>query len=316
MCRWTAVIISLMILASPCAKADDFDYYWPWIKANITNSSLIAANSATNIYLLAPGPTGYVSKISAHVYGISIPTNTLYGSNAWAWVVSHSNALNVASNTAAWASNNVSSISNYLASAGGTSYWNQAYIIASWASNNTAGISNLVYNLPTNDWNWGTNLSVSISNFLESATGAWNTAIAGGSNVALWASNNVTSISNFLYSVTNDWNWATNVVLWSSNTAYMVSNLLASTGGTDYWNQAHVIAEWASNNVGVAGFSTNAMSGIWGLSMAGELTPLVYVQAYEAGLWRVNTDGSVTPSGNDWYDTLWTTNSEGDLTPR
>lgn len=232
MCRWTAVIISLMILASPCAKADDFDYYWPWIKANITNSSLIAANSATNIYLLASGPTGYVSKISAHVYGISIPTNTLYGSNAWAWVVSHSNALNVASNTAAWASNNVSSISNYLSS------------------------------------------------------------------------------------VTNDWNWATNVVLWSSNTAYMVSNLLASTGGTSYWNQAYIIAEWASNNVGVAGFSTNAMSGIWGLSMAGELTPLVYVQAYEAGLWRVNTDGSVTPSGNDWYDTLWTTNSEGDLTPR
>lgn len=216
MCRWKASIIVALLLAAQCAEADDFDYYWPWIKANITNSSLIAGNAATNIYLLAPGATGYVSKISAHVYGISIPTNTMYGSNAWAWVQANSNRVT-------WTSNAVVSLSNAFYALP-TNSWNNTVVIAAWASNNVVGISNLVYSLPTNDWNWSTNLAISISNFLGTATGAWNTAISGGSNVALWASNNVTSISNFLYSVTNDWNWSTNLAISISNFLYDATN--------------------------------------------------------------------------------------------
>lgn len=90
--------------------------------------------------------------------------------------------------------------------------------------------------------------------------------------------------------------------------------------------EAYYTSIWASNGVVNAsnrinsisvGSVTNGSSGIWELSE--DLTTLYTLakpQAWSAGLWMVNEDGSVSPSGADSYDTLWTTNTAGDISPR
>lgn len=106
------------------------------------------------------------------------------------------------------------------------------------------------------------------------------------------------------------------MAIYGSNTVVAISNLLASSGGTDYWNEAHDIAVVASNLASFVGVTTNAISGIWGLNMSMNLVPMEYPQALMAGLWQVNNNGTVSPSTNNWYDTLWFINSSGALVPR
>lgn len=60
-----------------------------------------------------------------------------------------------------------------------------------------------------------------------------------------------------------------------------------------------------------------AHNGLWVLSQnLSNLTTATLPQAWEAGLWKLNNDGSVSPSSNSWYDTLWTTNTLGAIIPR
>jgi hypothetical protein len=69
------IFILWVILICQVSRAQDFSYFWPWIKANISNGTLIANVAVTNITLLPLSSTGYVSKVNAHTWGISFPTN-------------------------------------------------------------------------------------------------------------------------------------------------------------------------------------------------------------------------------------------------
>jgi hypothetical protein len=158
---------------------------------------------------------------------------------------------------------------------------------SSFATNMTTTVVRLYGEAVTNMTNNGRTSTVYFSSISSSNAWSW---IQGNSNIVVWSSNSLINISNVLFNLpTNNWNWSTQAVI-------AVSNMIGSIS---------------------VGAVTNGISGIWELSE--DLASLVTIskpQAWTAGLWMLNEDGSVSPSGATTYDTLWTTNSSGDITPR
>ena len=88
-----SIVIILTLILSEARGDNDWPYYKAWVISQCNSNSSFSSNTITYLYKTNSSSTGYVQKVSSHVYSISFPSQSTDGSNAWVWIQVNSNKL-------------------------------------------------------------------------------------------------------------------------------------------------------------------------------------------------------------------------------